>query len=279
MSRPGQASRCNMFAMSRTGIMVFVLASFLGACTSGSGGAKVAADGGDDGGLSCQLGGACSQTQVCSGGIAGCTANCQCLSRTWQAPCPTTLPPTGSACAPANAECGYTTSSNACGAANCYCQGGAWNCEPTCIVVDASVPDGTDGPVEGDGQALECTDTTRLVQASSYDRKCQTDSDCVGVGEGYACECETIFCVTAAINSGAYAQWKSDVGYNQYLFDLTNAPLADRAGCGCPTGIACCSSGTCQWGYPLCPYPGAVLVVDARDAGGDAGSAFDAGAE
>jgi hypothetical protein len=82
----------------------------------------------------CALGAACSSTDLCAGGIAGCTSNCQCLNGTWQAPCSTDLPQTGSSCTPEGAECGYTTSTNECGADNCYCQGGAWNCQPSCAI-------------------------------------------------------------------------------------------------------------------------------------------------
>jgi hypothetical protein len=88
--------------------------------------------------LTCALGAACSSTELCMGGIVGCESNCQCLNGTWSAPCPTGLPPTGSACTPEGAECGYPTSTNACGADNCYCQGGAWRCGPSCIIGDAS---------------------------------------------------------------------------------------------------------------------------------------------
>ncbi len=93
MLRPGQASRCYMFAMSRSGIAVIVLAIFLGGCTSGS-----------------------------AGGTR----------------CPVHPPETGNSCPSAGMECGYSGQPNACGASNCYCQGGLWNCEPTCII-DASV--------------------------------------------------------------------------------------------------------------------------------------------
>jgi hypothetical protein len=85
--------------------------------------------------VTCALGAACSSTDLCMGGIAGCTSNCQCLNGTWQAPCPTDLPQTGSACTPEGAECGYATSTNTCGADNCYCQSGTWSCEPSCIIL------------------------------------------------------------------------------------------------------------------------------------------------
>jgi hypothetical protein len=85
------------------------------------------------GGLSCMLGGGCTQTQICMG-IAGCTSNCQCLDGTWQAPCPTEVPQSGSACTAAGATCGYVTQAIACGGSvDCYCQGGAWSCSPTCV--------------------------------------------------------------------------------------------------------------------------------------------------
>jgi hypothetical protein len=86
----------------------------------------------------CALGATCSPTDQCPGGIAGCTSNCQCLNGTWQAPCPKDLPQTGSVCAPfaaeesLGAECGYSTSTNACGAENCSCEAGTWRCGPSC---------------------------------------------------------------------------------------------------------------------------------------------------
>lgn len=82
----------------------------------------------------CALGAACSSTDVCTGGIAGCTSNCQCLDGKWTAPCPTDSPQTGSACTPEGAYCGYTTSTNTCGADTCYCKAGAWSCGPSCII-------------------------------------------------------------------------------------------------------------------------------------------------
>ena len=127
---------------------------------------------------------------------------------------------------------------------------------------------------------VQPVDTSRLVQASNYDQSCQTDSDCVGVGTGYACECETVFCVTAAINVSAYSQWKSEVGYGQYLSDSANSP--DRAACGCPVGVvgatgttgnACCSAGTCQG----CPFPSGASLDAAAEA--SVGATTDAGAE
>ncbi|MGO9834161.1 MAG: hypothetical protein ACLP1X_08105 [Polyangiaceae bacterium] len=115
----------------------------------------------------------------------------------------------------------------------------------------------------------QCTDTSRDVQAKNYNQSCESDSDCVGVGIGYACECETVFCVTTAINASAYAQWKSDVGYAQYMSDVASYP--DLAICGCPMGVvgasgsmgnACCGGGTCQ-GCPSPSSPPLDLALDA----------------
>ena len=56
------------------------------------------------------------------------------------APCPADVPQSGSACTAAGATCGYVTSASACdGSMDCYCQGGAWSCGPTCALFDASV--------------------------------------------------------------------------------------------------------------------------------------------
>jgi hypothetical protein len=98
--------------------------------------------------LTCALGAACSETQVCPGGIAGCSSNCQCLNGAWQAPCPAYLPQTGDECAAPGAYCGYSDVANGCGADNCYCQGGAWACEPTCIIPDDAATDS--GPADAD---------------------------------------------------------------------------------------------------------------------------------
>lgn len=129
----------------------------------------------------CTLGAACSSTDLCPGGIAGCESNCQCLNGTWSAPCPTGLPPTGSACAPVGTECGYSTSTNACGADNCYCESGAWNCEPTCVIGDAST--GVDTGADAD--ASPCT-------VDSSEVACCCDGD-VG-GNGPFCSGESLSC-------------------------------------------------------------------------------------
>jgi hypothetical protein len=100
--------------------------------------------------LTCALGAACSNTEICTGGVAGCTSNCQCLDGKWQSPCPADLPQNGIACTPTGAACGYITPANACGAANCYCQGGTWTCEPTCIILGDS---GADAGADAAGDA------------------------------------------------------------------------------------------------------------------------------
>jgi hypothetical protein len=144
-------------------------------------------------------------------------------------------------------------------------------------VIAAACTSGSNDPKQ------QCTDTSRDIQASNYDQSCERDSDCVGVGIGYACECETVLCVTTAINASAYAQWKSDVGYAQYVSDVASYP--DLGACGCPVGVvgatgsvgnACCDDGTCQ-GCPPPSGPPLNLVLDAAlETGTDA---TEAGAE
>ena len=61
-------------------------------------------------------------------------STCECAGDVWQpVTCPPALPGAGDACSAEGAYCGYTTETNPCGAANCYCQGGSWSCGPTCV--------------------------------------------------------------------------------------------------------------------------------------------------
>jgi hypothetical protein len=258
-----------------------LLAAALSLAISGCSSTNSASAG--DGGLRCGLGGGCSQTQICMGGIAGCSSNCQCLDGTWQAPCPTDLPETGSTCTAAGAYCGYTTMTNACGAANCYCQGGAWSCGPTCII-DASFDASADaesvvactsvddcvsnGPVgstvfccldkacaySGGASIVDCNDAdVQLIEASKYDQSCTTDSDCIGVAEGNFCYPGANNCPTAAISVGAQAQYKADVA-------MTNAAICGGvSSCGSFTG-PCCRGGLCSLGN---------LCTTAADAGAE----------
>jgi hypothetical protein len=122
-----------------------VLAIDLGACSPDSGGGVA---------LSCKLGGGCSETQVCTGGVVGCESNCQCLGGIWQAPCPADLPQGGSSCTAQGATCGYLTQEPACGGSvDCDCQGGAWKCGPTCITPPDAGPDSA-GCIASGGECL-----------------------------------------------------------------------------------------------------------------------------
>jgi hypothetical protein len=252
----------------------------------------------------CTLGGACSNTDLCMG-IAGCESNCQCLSGTWQAPCPAALPQTGSACTPEGAYCGYTTSTNACGADNCYCQSGAWGCGPTCIIDDASTsadagagasgsaacvaaggqcvrPGGGPCTLVGPEQACSpdqvggtfccavapdasCPDGG--IQASNYDQTCVTDSDCVAISANESCSLCGLVCTNATINARAQAQYLSDIANT--TASLTSQRMACTGDCG--VNSACCVSGRCEWGTQ-CNAP----LVPIGDAGTDA--AADTGA-
>jgi len=95
-------------------------------------------------------------------GILGCYAGaCPVHSCLAQSTCPTELPNIGRSCSVEGAYCGYTTDANACGADNCYCQAGTWNCEPTCIIVDAG---DRDDDADGAGASL-CTVSCNGEQA------------------------------------------------------------------------------------------------------------------
>ncbi len=96
--------------------------------------------------VSCKLGGACTPSQVCSGGVQGCASDCKCIEGTWEAPCPTDVPQNASACSIEGVTCGYTTKNTACnGSMDCSCQRAAWSCAPTCVVTDASSQYTSDG--------------------------------------------------------------------------------------------------------------------------------------
>jgi hypothetical protein len=113
-------------------------------------------DSGSDAGLSCQLGGTCSPSQVCMTGIVGCESDCQCVHGTWQSPCPDAgMPPSGSSCNTEGAACGYLTNGNACGTAavDCYCQAGTWACKPSCNTPLDAGPD-AGGCIAAGGECL-----------------------------------------------------------------------------------------------------------------------------
>jgi hypothetical protein len=224
-------------------------------------------------GLGCKIGDGCSQTQVCMGGIAGCEAseaNCQpqCLDGTWQAPCPADVPQSGSACTAGGATCGYLTSASACGGSvDCYCEGGAWSCGPTCTILieDASAETSADA---GDGGSIDgttgCEASTPFIQASNYDESCDADTDCVAISQGASCDWCALSCTNAAINREALPQYTSDTA-NLLQVAYQRCPSS----CGGPTST-CCVAGTCEWSHATtCPYPGtsavdaAVVVVDA----------------
>lgn len=69
------------------------------------------------------------------------------------APCPAGLPQTAVACQAEGADC-YMASTNTCGAGDCFCVGGAWNCGPTCInPSDAAADTGTDAATDAAADA------------------------------------------------------------------------------------------------------------------------------
>lgn len=108
-------------------------------------------DSGGQGGPTCQLGGTCSETQICTGGIVGCKSNCQCLGGTWRAPCPAEVPRSGSPCTGEGATCGYVTQAAGCGTVGCNCRSGVWTCGQACLTpVDAGPDAGACIPAGGE---------------------------------------------------------------------------------------------------------------------------------
>jgi hypothetical protein len=58
-----------------------------------------------------------------------------CSSGSRQAPCPTNVPQSGSACPAEGATCGYLADASACeGSVDCDCDVGVWTGGPTCVV-------------------------------------------------------------------------------------------------------------------------------------------------
>jgi hypothetical protein len=189
------------------------------------------------------------------------------------------MPLSGSACTAADAECGYTTQANPCGAADCYCQGGAWNCGPTCIYVyptDAS-PDSAVGaldsattadgfePTEEAGATDAGADTYSgpcIISGSSYDQSCTLATDCAIVAASDYCsnDCQ---CSASAISISAVAQFNEDVSKTPRGLDAFGPSTW-----WCEAhGAACCRGGQCQTGIMACSAPSDTLAACA-DAGG-----------
>ncbi len=79
------------------------------------------------------------------------------------------------------------------------------------------------------------------IEASNYDQSCKSDSDCVTVSVGNACEKCVFACGenVGAINAAAIAQYTADVA-------MTPAGVGF---CGCPSVgvvVPCCRSGQCH---------------------------------
>lgn len=107
------------------------------------------------------------------------------------------------------------------------------------------------------GAACAAEAGSPAIAASSYDRSCQVDSDCVAIGVGDPCyPCEVLCPGTAAINTSSMAQ---------YTADVARSPAGGgHVACSCPLydpASACCSAGACA---PHCLGP-----LDAGYADGD----------
>jgi len=85
------------------------------------------------------------------------------------------------------------------------------------------------------GKASPCS-----IEATSYDRSCTTDNDCVGVPSGNLCEASCTNCTGAAINTSAQQQYQTDL-----------SKLADTTkDCPCIYAQVYCNQGTCSLTSP-----------------------------
>jgi hypothetical protein len=154
---------------------------------------------------SCTFGAACSLGEVCVGGVLDCGSNCQCLDGIWQTPCPASLPETGASCGVEGAECGYETDTNPCGSDNCYCQGGTWNCGPTCAIeLDAGEAgdDASDAGVCQAGQTL-CLEGCYTYRPVCVDGSCPVPPPCVFELDAATCPSDQVMCQPCAYGSAS----------------------------------------------------------------------------
>lgn len=91
------------------------------------------------------------------------------------------------------------------------------------------------------GPVGSCQDAD--IKASSYDQTCQTDSDCVPVGEGQSCyPCSLAYGPYGAISRGVLTQFEADVAKTP---GGAGTPVSCGTACT-PSPIACCRAGQCR---------------------------------
>jgi hypothetical protein len=90
------------------------------------------------------------------------------------------------------------------------------------------------------------------ILASSYDRSCSSDSDCVAVSVGDICVPCGIGCRNTAINVASHAQYNEDVAR---AYAATPAGVPYPCETTCPhSRDACCVDGQCR-ADSTCPPP------------------------
>jgi len=102
-----------------------------------------------------------------------------------------------------------------------------------------------------------------VISAASYDQSCKIDSDCVGVGQGDACN-PCSWCTSAAINAGALARYQADVDKSPAGWMFSGSSSGQTCFCPGVSGPYCCA-GKCSVAIEGCS-------VAAPDAGEDAGA-------
>jgi hypothetical protein len=154
-----------------------------------------------------------------------------------------TAPSSGTTDAGASGNPGQPSGPDACKAAGGRCVLGGF---PSCATVGPQ----DCNPDRNPGGAFcclkdvsaTCGDAGVLnIQASDYDQTCASDTDCVAISQGNACEPCTLECTTAAISKSAEGP---------YQVDIAKAHEGDAGVgviCHCPLEFpACCLAGKCH---------------------------------
>ena len=145
------------------------------------------------------------------------------------------------------------------------CASGASSCEPIpCVIANEGAGATASGFCVDAGPVPNCTDAD--IEAKNYDQSCQTDSDCVLVGQGESCfPCSLAYGPYGAISRSDLARFEADVAKTP----AGNVPVSCAPGCT-PSPSAYCLGGKCQVGSP-CEDSGASEAASSSAACAEAG--------